>query len=75
MSKDAGHDQLCNWECIACTGTDINCQSCKLKDKEVQNLKKNISELELKLQDLNKARKMNNERITDLKTDLTGKRN
>ena len=66
MSKDAGHDQLCNWECITCTGTDINFQSCKLKDKEVQNLKKNISELELKLQELNKARKTNNERIPDL---------
>ena len=70
MSKDAGHGQLCSWECITCTGTDINCQSCKLKDKEVQNLKKDISELELKLQDLNKARKMNNERITDLEDRL-----
>ena len=70
MSKDAGHDQLCNWECITCTGTDINCQSCKLKDKGVQNLKKNISELELKLQELNKARKTNNERITDLEDRL-----
>ena len=70
MSKNAGHDQLCNWECITCTGTDINCQSCKLKDKEVQNLKKNISELELKLQELNKARKTNNERITDLEDRL-----
>ena len=36
MPKDAEHDQLCSWECITCTGTDINCQSCKLKDKEMQ---------------------------------------
>ena len=70
MSTDAGHDQLCNWECITYTGTDINCQSCKLKDNEVENLKKNISELELKLQELNKARKTNNERITDLEDRL-----
>ena len=48
----------------------INCQSCKLKDKEVQNLKKNISELELKLQELNRAWKTNNKRITDLEDRL-----
>ena len=70
MSKDAGHDQLCSWECTTYTGTDINCQSCELKDKEMQKLKKNISELELKIQELNKARKTNNEIITNLEDRL-----
>ena len=36
----------------------------------MQNLKKNISELELKLQEFNKARKTNNKRITDLEDRL-----
>ena len=62
------------WECLICR-SDKNCQVCKIKIKEVHNLKKNVIELEEEISKLRSDLKIVCERNTDVEDHLTRERN
>ena len=62
------------WECLICR-SDKNCQVCKIKIKEVHNLKKNVIELEEEMSKLRTDLKIVCERNTDVEDRLTRGRN
>ena len=57
------------WECLICR-SDKNCQVCKIKIKEVHNLKKNVIELEEEISKLRSDLKIVCERNTDVEDRL-----
>ena len=59
------------WECQLCRNADSSCPVCKVKEREIRNLKKNITELESNTEHLTSELKVNYERITDLEDRLT----
>ena len=59
------------WECQLCRNAESSCPVCKVKEREIRNLKKNITELESNTEHLNSEMKVNYERITDLEDRLT----
>ena len=61
------------WECQICK-SDKNCQLCKINMKEVQNLKKNVIELEEEIKKLKSDLNIVCERNTDVKDCLTRER-
>ena len=59
------------WECQLCRNADSSCPVCKVKEGEIKNLKKNITELESNTEHLNSELKVNYKQITDLQDRLT----
>ena len=59
------------WEYQLCRYADSSCPVCKVKEREIRNLKKNMTELESNTEHLNSELEVNYERITDLEDRLT----
>ena len=59
-----------SWACQHCKNADKECSACKVKYKEMHNLKRNIADFERNTEYLNYELKICNERITDLEDRL-----
>ena len=74
MQESIAFAQEGKWECLICR-SDKNCQVCKIKIKEVHNLKKNVIELEEEISKLRSDLKIIFERNTNVEDRLTRERN
>ena len=59
-----------SWACPLCKDANKECSACKVKDKEIRDLKRNIADYGGNTEHLNCELKICNERITDLEDGL-----